>query len=66
MKQSDLEVIADAYVEDVLREADDELLGSLMRQQEVTDINELDIEAFSPKQLEWMEDILERAREYED
>ena len=63
MKQSDLEVIAAAYVEGELRSADDELLESLQRQQQVLDIMDLDLEALSPKQAEWLDDIAERARD---
>lgn len=63
MIPQDMEVIAEAFVEDRLRSGDDELLESVLKQQDVDDIAEIDISALSEKQLDWMEDILKRAQQ---
>lgn len=63
MTPQDLELIASAYTDDDLRSADDEFIESLLKQQDVDDITELDVSALTPKQLDWLRDIRDRISE---
>lgn len=62
MKTSDLQAIAEAYASDRLLKADDKFLDDLIDRQGLEDLEDLDLQALSSKQLEWMEHIRDRAQ----
>ena len=62
MSPDELEVIAEAYTDDRLREADDDFLDGILERQGIADICDIDESALSDKQQTWLRDILDRAQ----